>query len=55
MVTFFNERTYQLSGLSTDEKPTLSSASNGSFFIEVDTGAKYCYDGENGVWIKVSK
>ena len=35
-------------GLSTDPKPT--SADNGDSLVEIDTGKKFLFDKENGVW-----
>lgn len=37
-------------GLSTDTKPT--DATNGSSFLEIDSGKKYAYDAENESWIE---
>lgn len=37
-------------GLSTDDKPT-DNVSNGSLFIEIDTGGVYFYDEENETWV----
>lgn len=54
MITFYNSHTYKIAGESTDEKPVLDKDSNGSIFIEVDTGYKYCYDGENKKWCKIN-
>ena len=39
-------------GKSTDSKPTDSSVGNGSFFLEIDTGELYIFDGEAKVWCK---
>ncbi len=39
-------------GLSTDEKPT-EKVSNGSVFIEIDTGKLYFYDLDNEEWKEV--
>ena len=36
-------------GLSTDEKPT-ENITNGTVFIEIDTGKVYMYDLENEEW-----
>ena len=38
----------EITGLSTDDKPT--DVSNGSKFIEMDTGKIYMYDAENEQW-----
>ena len=35
-------------GLSTDTKPEC--VANGSTFLEIDTGAVFCFDAENNVW-----
>lgn len=37
-------------GLSTDSKPTGASVSNGSCFIEMDTGKLYFYDAVDSQW-----
>jgi hypothetical protein len=42
----------ELSGLSTDSKPTEGLAT-GSVFLEVDTGDAYLYDEEGATWNKV--
>ena len=41
----------ELRGLSTDTKPT-EHVSNGSVFLEIDTGEVYIFDKENIQWIK---
>ena len=38
-------------GLSTDTKPT-TKVSNGSCFIEMDTGKAYFFDAENSEWLE---
>ena len=49
MISNIDKAIIKLIGLSTDEKPL---ATNGSSFIEMDTGDLYFYDGENSQWIK---
>ena len=49
MISNIDKAIIKLIGLSTDEKPP---ATNGSSFIEMDTGDLYFYDGENSQWIK---
>jgi hypothetical protein len=44
-----NNPILEIRGLSTDEKPT-ENISNGSVFIEIDTGNMYFYDAENEEW-----
>ena len=40
-------------GLSTDTKPTGDPAiGNGSFFMEIDTGKLFVYDGTNKIWVE---
>ncbi len=39
-------------GLSTDEKPT-ENVSNGTVFVEIDTGKLYMYDLENQQWEEI--
>lgn len=49
-------RSADMIGLSTDEKPTGTSAKNipnGTLFIEMDTATGFFYDKENDVWIEV--
>lgn len=49
----------EMSGLSTDDKPTMfdedidSYVDNGSTFIEIDTGKIFFYDLENEQWKEV--
>ena len=46
----------EISGLSTDEKPTElynKTIDNGSTFIEIDTGKIYLYDLENEQWEEI--
>ena len=52
MITATNEKTYELRGLSTDEKP-VESVGNGSIFIEIDTGKVFLYDADNKVWREI--
>ena len=52
MITATNEKTYELRGLSTDEKP-VERVGNGSIFIEIDTGKVFLYDAENKVWREI--
>ena len=43
----------ELRGMSTDTKPTeigINKISNGSVFIEIDTGKLFFYDEENQEW-----
>ena len=47
MNTSVNEHTYHLRGLSTDTKPILKNLSNGSSFLEIDTGKFYIFDGSS--------
>lgn len=53
MVTNVNDKTYDLRGLSTDEKPVENWVGNGSTFIEMDTGNIFMYDAENKLWRKI--
>jgi len=46
-VTIGTDVTYELVGKSTDEKPV---SSNGSKFIEMDTGKEYFFDGDEQGW-----
>ena len=39
-------------GLSTDDKPT-ENVTNGSIFIEIDTGKIYMFDLENEEWMEI--
>lgn len=45
---------YEISGLSTDDKPTVSfngaEIVNGCKYIEINTGKVYLYDAENEQW-----
>lgn len=45
----YDKQEVELRGLSTDEKPT-EDVSNGTIFIEMDTGKIYMYDLENEEW-----
>ena len=47
MNTLVNEHTYHFRGLSTDTKPILKNLSNGSSFLEIDTGKFYIFDGSS--------
>ena len=40
-------------GLHDDEKPTGDDITNGSVFVEIDTGKVYFYDAENEQWLEV--
>jgi hypothetical protein len=40
---------YDMYGLSTDEKPT--DVANASTFYEMDTATLYMFDAQNGVWL----
>ena len=56
MITIFDtyamsSHTYDMFGLSTDEKPT-EGVTNASTFYEMDTGKIYLFDAENKVWIE---
>lgn len=44
-----NKPILEITGLSTDTKPT-EDISQGSRFIEIDTGKIYMYDAENQEW-----
>lgn len=44
----------ELSGLSTDEKPTGGELATGSLFLEVNTGDVYAYDEDGTEWNKVA-
>ena len=50
MVTarYLGDNSYELSGLSTDKKPL--TYRNGTVFVEIDTGKRYRFDGENKSW-----
>lgn len=43
---------YEFSGISTDEKPSMSNIATGSLFHEVDTTKIRAYDEESGEWIE---
>lgn len=43
---------YKFFGLSTDDKDKIKNVTNGSEFVEIDTGVTYMYDAENKEWIK---
>lgn len=44
------ETALEFRGLSTDKKPEVTT--NGSTFIEIDTGNVFCFDGEHSTWIQ---
>lgn len=49
----FDKQEIELRGLSTDTKPTElnnENISNGTIFVEIDTGKIYMYDLENREW-----
>jgi hypothetical protein len=46
MITPVGEKTYAFRGLSTDSKP-IEKATNGSSFIEIDTGKVFLFDAAN--------
>ena len=51
-----NKKEIELRGLSTDEKPTQINnkpISNGTIFLEIDTGNVYLYDLDNELWKKI--
>jgi len=51
-----SEKELELRGLSTDTKPTTiggKTISNGTSFIEIDTGKLYIFDKENEEWNEV--
>ena len=52
MITTTNEKTYEIRGLNTDEKP-VERVGNGSIFIEIDTGKVFLYDAENKIWREI--
>lgn len=45
-------KTYDIRGLSTDNKPT-QNIPNGSTFVEMNTGKGYLFDAENAQWHEV--
>lgn len=45
-----NCATYDMYGLSTDEKP--EGVGNASTFYEMDTKTLYMFDAQNGVWLQ---
>lgn len=53
MISNVNQETYDLRGLSTDEKPTSKYVGNGSTFIEMDTGKVFMYDAEHKIWKEI--
>ena len=53
MITVVNDKTYEIRGLSTDEKPVSEHVGNGSIFIEMDTGKIFLYDAENKIWREI--
>ena len=46
----YNNRTWVIYGLSSDEKPVNSSIGNGTIFIEVDTSNRWYFDEEKQAW-----
>lgn len=52
-----NANSFEMCGLSTDEKPTVdengSVIPNGSFFYEMDTQTGYVFDEENKIWYEI--
>lgn len=50
----YNTMVSEISGLSTDTKPTTTveglPIQNGSVFIETDTGKRFMFDQENTTW-----
>lgn len=53
MISNVNQETYDLRGLSTDEKPINKYVGNGSTFIEMDTGKVFMYDAEHKLWKEI--
>ena len=53
MISNVDQNTYDLRGLSTDEKPTNSFVGNGSTFIEIDTGKVFIFDAEHKLWKEI--
>lgn len=53
MLTTKNDDTIQIVGLSTDDKPILSTSANGSIFLEMDTGKTFCFDAEHNCWHEI--
>lgn len=47
-----NDKRTLLNGKSTDDKPT-ANITNGSMFVEIDTGDIYLFDEEGKVWNKI--
>lgn len=45
---------YEMSGLSTDTKPTKDQMVTGCLFLEVDTGDVYAYDEVGEEWHKIA-
>lgn len=53
---FGEQSAYELRGLSTDDKPSTingKNISNGTLFIEIDTGKVFLYDLENEEWKEI--
>ncbi len=54
----YNTPLLEIRGLSTDTKPTTKIegmiVTNGSTYIEIDTGDTYMFDAENGVWHNIT-
>lgn len=53
-VVYKNDGTYHLSGPSSQSKPVLSQANNGSLFTETDTGITFVFDYKTKSWTKLS-
>ena len=52
MISIVDETMVAFKGLSTDTKP--ADATNGSSFLEMDTGDMYYWDADSEAWIKAS-
>lgn len=54
----YNTNVLEIKGLSGDTKPTTEiegmNISNGSTYVEIDTGDTYMFDAENGIWYDVT-
>lgn len=48
----YDNRTTEFYGKSSDTKPT-NDVTNGSSFVEMDTGDVYLFDEEAGQWLKL--
>lgn len=51
MVTIVSHKTEEFRGLSTDNKPV--GVSNGSTFLEMDTGKVYVFNEEGHSWVEL--